>query len=283
MVNYSFSGKYLSESRFNGIMFNSFSFLNDGLMVFHDFNWAADKNGDNGPKTKLSFWKYDQNKKMKLVHNANDLNAGKYLRVILNNFYTINENKLYYWDSFNDSILGIDLKTFYNELQYVLDFGKYRIPDDVMENDLNKKTPDERFIKTIKKGYASLFDYYNCSTGQQIFTIGRFTNLSIGIIKVKEVELKCFPQICLDYIHSTLKVDLSHRNFVLVQLDNKQSLIYFEWKTFDFIRTFESLKSQLKANQWESLLNSNPSLKDVITKVKPGDNPIIMKAKLKQL
>lgn len=283
MVNYSLSGKYTSEIKFNGIFFYSFSFLSDGLMVFHDFHSPEYKNGDNVPKTKLTFWKYDQNKKMKLVHNAKDLNTGKYIRMTLKNFYTINKNKLYYWDTFNDSILGIDLKTFDNELQYVLDFGEYRIPDDVSENEFKKETPNNRFMKVIKKGYASLFDYYNCGAGQQIFIIYRYSKFSIGIMNDKEAELKCFPLICLDNIHPKLKANMSSGNFELVHLDNNQSLIYFEWKALDFIKTFESLKTQLNAMEWESLLNLNPLLKNVIAKIKPGDNPIIMKAKLKEI
>ncbi|MFA6309803.1 MAG: 6-bladed beta-propeller [Clostridia bacterium] len=283
LVNYSFSGKYISEVSFNSIYFYSFSFLNDGLMVFHDYHSPENKNGDNVPKTKLTFWKYDQNKKMKLIHNAKDLNAGKYIRMTLKNFYTFNKNKLYYWDSFNDSILGIDLKTFDNELQYVLDFGKYRIPDDVSENEFKKEAPAKRFMKVIKKGYASLFDYYNCGTGKQIFIICRYSKFSIGIMKDKETDLKCFPLICLDNIHPKLKANMSSGNFVLVHYDNNQSLIYFEWKALDFLKTFESLKNQLNATEWESLLNSNPILKNVLAKVKPGDNPIIMKAKLKEI
>jgi hypothetical protein len=283
IVNYSFSGKYISEFRFDGIMFNSFSFLNDGLMVFHDFHSPANKSGVNLPKTKLSFWKSDQNKKLKLIHNAKDLNEGKYIRMILKNFYAINKNKLYYWDSFNDSILGIDLKTFNNELQYVLDFGKYRIPDDVSENEFKENTSANRFKKVIQKGYASLFDYYNSGAGLQIFTICRYANVSIGIIEDKETELKCFPQICLDNIQSKLNVDMSSGNFTLVHLDTDHSLIYFEWKVLDFIRTFERLKNLLHASEWESLLNSNPVLKNILAKVKPDDNPIILKAKLKEI
>ena len=281
MVNYNFSGKYISEVSFNGIYFCSFSFLNDGLMVFHDYHSPEKKDGDNSPKTKLTFWKYDQNKKMKLIHNAKDLNADKYIRMTLNHFYTINKNKLYYWDPFNDSILGIDLKTFDNTLEYVLDFGKYRTPDEILENDFKKETTVKRFIKIIKDGYASLFDYYNCGTGQQIFVLCRYSKFSIGIMKDNETELKCFPYICLDNIHPKLKADMSFGNFVLVNHDNNQSLAYFEWKALDFIKTFEALKDQLNATEWESLLNANPQLKNVLAKVKPGDNPIIMKAKLK--
>lgn len=283
MVNYSLSGKFISEASFNGSYFYSFSFLNDSLTVFHDLHSPENKNGDNAPKTKLTFWKYDQNRKMKLVHNAKDLNAGKYIRMTLKNFYTINKNKLNYWDSFNDTILGIDLKTFDNEVQYVLDFGKYRIPDEVSENEFKMEAPAKRFLKVIKKGYASLFDYYNCGAGQQIFIIYRYSKFSIGIMKDKETELKCFPRICLDKIHPKLEANMSSGNFELVHYDNNQSLIYFEWKAFDFIKTFESLKTQLNMTQWESLLNSNPLLKNVLAKVKPGDNPIIMKAKLKEI
>lgn len=289
MINYNFEGVFLSENRFNNLNFNSFSFLKGNRIIFYEIHSAKfyevhspksmKAKNNNVPETKLTIWEFNKRANMNLINNVKDLNDGKQINIMLKNYFTTHKDVLYHWEVYNDSIMGVNLDTFDNKLCYLLDFGKYRIPD-VFLNEFNQKIPFQRLTKISKKGYAILEDFIYCGNDHQIFTIRRSSDFSIGIKKEDSSELKCYMNLCLDNINRNLKIKLSPKSLSLVNCDN-QSFVYFEWKTIDFIKKIDELKRQLSTIEWESILDSNPSLKKILSKIKIDDNPIIMVAKLK--
>lgn len=278
LVSYDLEGNYINETKLDDF-YTKFSYINDRRIILFEYNPYNDgKIYPESVKSKISIYKYDENLNLKKIKFVKGVNEGKRIQRILTSYYFINKD-LYYWDVYNDSIMSLNLDNFESEVVHQLDFGQFTMPPKLVDS-FKKVMPYKKFKKIIKEGYASIDNYIYCNSGLQLFSISRFSNYSIGIIKKNEEILRCYSKLQMNNLNKDLSIDLSKRKFSFIHVDNKNN-VYFEWKTSDFIKTFKDLKLKISPQEWKLLLNSNKSLMKLIESVSNYDNPIILKVQLK--
>lgn len=281
ILKFGFDGKFTSEIYLNNLFFTRFATINNNNIVLFDYKpLKLEKGNSNLPKSKLTFWNYNDDK-IKQIAYAPDLNSGKDIPIILKNFFSISNNDLYYWDVFNDTINKVDLKSYQTIAFQILNFGESKIPKHIFDNNFNTKINPKNLKQIVSKGYASLFDYFYCKNGTQLFVINRHNKMYIGILKDNENNLLTFNKISLDNLHESLDIKINFQNIYITHYDD-QSAFYFGWEAMDFMKTFQKLKSQITPTEWKLMLDSNHSLMKALEKAKIDDNPILMKARIIQ-
>lgn len=277
ILNYSLDSKFISEINLRNLYFSKLSILQNSIILFDELP-STQKN--KMLKSKLSFWNYNDNLQIEQIAYVPDLNPGKEFHILLKNSYTTYGRNLFYWDVFNDTINIVDLSTYKCNTFQVLNFGNSKIPKTKFNKASNIKTQPNELIKILKEGYAFLYDFYYCHNDLQFFMIRKNWKDYTGFKKNNEHQLTTFLKINFDHLHKDLDVNIAPQALYPIFYD-KQSYIYFSWETLDFLNTFQQLKNKLTFSEWNSLVDSNISLKNALKIVKSDDNSIILKAKFK--
>lgn len=282
IVKYNSTGRYLSELSTAGQYYNSLSCFDDSILILHDFTtpqMLKRWNVKSIPKAKLSIWDI-KNHKLEQLAYAKDINAAKEIPVLLQKYFFKKDNDIFYWDVYNDSLMAFNTAKYNSRLHKKFNFGDYTIPNHLFS--LNPLSAGE-LKKVVRRGYASLFNYFNCNDGYEVYIFSRFSKLgySICIEKEQTEKIIAYSNIMLDNIHPSLKTNLDHFKLFLIHYDSHSS-VYFSWGASDFVKTFQTLKMKLSLEEWNAILDKNISLKYAIENVTSDDNPIIMSAILRK-
>lgn len=279
ILNFSFDGKFISEINLRNLYFSKFSILKNSNNIAL-FDEIPSMQNDKSLRAKLTFWNYSNNMNIKQIAYAPDLNPGKEFHILLKNSFSTYKNSLFYWDVFNDTINRIDLSTYKKNAFQVLNFGVSKIPSSKLKEASNSKIQPNELLKILKEGYAFLYEYFYCQNDLQFFMIRKNWKDYTGFKKANECQMATFLKIHFDNLHKDLEVNITPEAIYPIYYD-KQSFIYFSWGATDFINTFRNLKNKITSSEWNSLLDSNASLKHAMKVVKSDDNSIILKIKLK--
>jgi hypothetical protein len=230
-----------------------------GNMGNGDLNKQIIIKAKNADKVSASFLDINTNQ-AKYMHFMDMVNFGKASQG--NIFSHSSENVVY-------QINPNDLSS-----KYTIDFGKYEMPQELLDKPYENVAV---FMQEVtKKDIAFLVDnFYDFD--KSIFFTFRFAEKALRVYYSKQDDIYKVINKIKDDINFP-DFNISYENFPVGGLNNE---LFFSIESEVFISQVKQIKKKLSKKDWEAYSKKHPEIIEIFNTTKPGDNPILMLAKLK--
>ena len=180
------------------------------------------------------------------------------------------KNNWSFFHSYNDTVYEI-LDTKNVVPRYLVDFGKYKIPKQI----LMKKFKDakELGLTILKSNYVYRFG--NFREFENIIFFSFIHNLKRYHVYYSKLsrELRCFNTLIIDLDNSNLEISLQINDKALAAYENN---LIFILEPHEFVSIIDNKKKSMPQKDWYKFKEKNHHLIDLYESTTNMDNPILM-------